>query len=97
MAAKTPARPGGTLRSAVRGGLGGAAVDAALVAIQSDSLRESAHEALAAAYLAAGNRLAAHTYRDSYREFLRRELAALPVGAAKNPWLSSHTRFNLAQ
>ncbi|WP_431679548.1 AfsR/SARP family transcriptional regulator [Kitasatospora sp. KL5] len=58
----------------VQAGWVGAAVDAALVAIHADNLRESAHETLVAAYLAAGNRIAANAYRTSYRDLLRREL-----------------------
>ncbi|WP_159401075.1 AfsR/SARP family transcriptional regulator [Streptomyces sp. NRRL B-24484] len=58
----------------VQAGWVGAAVDAALIAIHADNLRESAHETLVAAYLAAGNRIAATTYRATYRELLRREL-----------------------
>ncbi|WP_045301843.1 AfsR/SARP family transcriptional regulator [Saccharothrix sp. ST-888] len=57
-------------------GWAGAAVDAALVAVHADGLRESAHETLVAAYLAAGNQIAARAYRASYRELLRRELDA---------------------
>ncbi|WP_405012455.1 BTAD domain-containing putative transcriptional regulator [Kitasatospora sp. NBC_01539] len=64
----------------VQAGWVGAAVDAALVAIQADNLRESAHETLVAAYLAAGNRIAAQAYRTSYRELLRRELAGRDGG-----------------
>ncbi|MEV7182111.1 BTAD domain-containing putative transcriptional regulator [Kitasatospora sp. NPDC093679] len=58
----------------VQAGWVGAAVDAALIAIHADNLRESAHETLVAAYLAAGNRIAANAYRATYREQLRREL-----------------------
>jgi DNA-binding SARP family transcriptional activator len=64
----------------VQAGWVGAAVDAALVAVHADSLRESAHETLVAAYLAAGNRIAAHAYRRAYRELLRRELGGAPDG-----------------
>ncbi|MER5639731.1 BTAD domain-containing putative transcriptional regulator [Kitasatospora sp. NPDC002227] len=65
-------------------GWAGAAVDAALVAIHSDNLRESAHETLVAAYLAAGNQIAAHAYRISYRELLQRELSAAAPGLWSN-------------
>ncbi|AUG78979.1 hypothetical protein CFP65_4225 [Kitasatospora sp. MMS16-BH015] len=65
-------------------GWAGAAVDAALVAIHSDSLRESAHETLVAAYLAAGNQIAAHAYRASYRALLQRELSATAPGRWAN-------------
>ncbi|WP_441250907.1 AfsR/SARP family transcriptional regulator [Kitasatospora sp. McL0602] len=66
-------------------GWAGAAVDAALVAIHSDNLRESAHETLVAAYLAAGNQIAAHAYRVSYRELLQRELSAAAPGLWGQP------------
>lgn len=69
----------------VQAGWVGAAVDAALVAIQADNLRESAHETLVAAYLAAGNRIAAQAYRTSYREQLRQELAGREPAVRPSP------------
>lgn len=56
----------------------GAAVQAALAAVQADSLRDSAHEQLIRACLAQGNRHEAHHYYRSYRRILRDELGLDP-------------------
>jgi len=54
---------------AIREGRYGAAIDAALTAIQADPLRESAHRVLISAYLAEGN---ASAGMRQYREYCRR-------------------------
>ena len=56
----------------------GAAVQAALTAVQADRLRDSAHEALIRACLAQGNWHEAFTHYTSYRRILRDELGLEP-------------------
>jgi DNA-binding SARP family transcriptional activator len=56
----------------------GAAVQAALTAVQADRLRDSAHEALIRACLAQGNWHEAFTHYTSYRRILRDELGIEP-------------------
>jgi DNA-binding SARP family transcriptional activator len=56
----------------------GAAVQAALAAVQADSLRDSAHESLIRACLAQGNRHEAYTHFTAYRRMLRDELGLDP-------------------
>jgi DNA-binding SARP family transcriptional activator len=56
----------------------GAAVQTALAAVQADSLRDSAHEALIRAHLAQGNRNEALTHYFTYRRILRDELGLEP-------------------
>lgn len=56
----------------------GAAVQAALAAVQADSLRDSAHETLIRACLAQGNRHEAYTHYTTYRRILRDELGLDP-------------------
>lgn len=56
----------------------GAAVHAALAAVQADSLRDSAHETLIRACLSQGNRHQAQTYLASYRRIFRAELGIEP-------------------
>lgn len=59
----------------------GAAVQAALTAVQADSLRDSAHESLIRAYLAEGNRREAFAHFATYRRLLRDELGIDPPAA----------------
>jgi DNA-binding SARP family transcriptional activator len=59
----------------------GAAVQAALAAVQADTLRDSAHESLIRACLAQGNRHEAYTHYTSYRRMLREELGLDPSPA----------------
>lgn len=59
----------------------GAAVQAALAAVQADSLRDSAHETLIRACLAQGNRHEAYTHYTTYRRILRDELGLDPPAA----------------
>ena len=61
----------------------GAAVQAALTAVQADQLRDSAHEALIRAYVAQGNRHEAYAHYMSYRRILRDELGLEPPPAAR--------------
>lgn len=56
----------------------GAAVQAALAAVQADSLRDSAHESLIRACLAQGNRHEAYLHYTTYRRILRDELGLDP-------------------
>ena len=56
----------------------GAAVQAALAAVQADSLRDSAHETLIRACLAQGNRHEAYSHYAAYRRILRDELGLDP-------------------
>jgi DNA-binding SARP family transcriptional activator len=56
----------------------GAAVQAALAAVQADGLRDSAHETLIKACLAQGNRNEATTHYFTYRRILRDELGLDP-------------------
>jgi DNA-binding SARP family transcriptional activator len=56
----------------------GAAVQAALAAVEADSLRDSAHETLIRACLAQGNRHEAYTHFTTYRRILRDELGLDP-------------------
>jgi DNA-binding SARP family transcriptional activator len=56
----------------------GAAVQAALAAVQADALRDSAHETLIRACLAQGNRHEAYTHYTAYRRILRDELGLDP-------------------
>lgn len=56
----------------------GTAVQAALAAVQADSLRDSAHGALIRAYLAQGNRGDAFAHFATYRRVLRDELGIDP-------------------
>ena len=55
------------------------AVEAAMVAVGVEPLRESAQRALVTAHLAEGNRVEAHRCFAAYREVLRRELGAEPT------------------
>lgn len=59
----------------------GAAVQAALLAVQADRLRDSAHEALIRACLAQGNWHEALTHYTTYRRILRDELGLEPPAA----------------
>ena len=59
-------------------GFHGAAVNAALAAVQADPLRDSAHETLIRACLAQGNRHEAYTHYTNYRRILRDELGLDP-------------------
>lgn len=59
-------------------------VEAALVAVAAEPLRECAQQALIEAHLAEGNLVEAHRARDSYRRLLHREL-----GAQLSPLMSS--------
>lgn len=59
----------------------GAAVQAALAAVQADTLRDSAHETLIRACLAQGNRHEAYTHYTNYRRVLRDELGLEPPPA----------------
>lgn len=59
-------------------GYHGAAVNAALAAVQADPLRDSAHETLIRACLAQGNRHEAYTHYTTYRRILRDELGLDP-------------------
>ena len=61
-----------------RAGQFGAAVQAALAAVQADGLRDSAHETLIRACLAQGNRHEAFLHFQSYRRLLRDELGLDP-------------------
>jgi DNA-binding SARP family transcriptional activator len=56
----------------------GAAVQAALAAVQADTLRDSAHGTLIRACLAQGNRHEAYTHYTAYRRVLRDELGLEP-------------------
>jgi DNA-binding SARP family transcriptional activator len=56
----------------------GGSVQAALAAVQADSLRDSAHETLIRAYLAQGNRREAFAHYSTYRRLLRDELGIDP-------------------
>lgn len=49
-------------------------IDAALIAVDADPLRETAQQTLIEAHLAEGNLIEAHRARDTYRDLLRREL-----------------------
>ncbi len=49
-------------------------IEAALIAVDTDPLRETAQQALIEAHLAEGNLIEAHRARDAYRHLLRREL-----------------------
>ncbi|WP_188316941.1 AfsR/SARP family transcriptional regulator [Solihabitans fulvus] len=60
----------------------GAAVDAALAAVQAERYRESAHEALIRAHLAAGNRTEAINHRAAYHRMLHAELGLAPVASS---------------
>lgn len=51
-------------------------IEAAVIAVAADPLRESAQRALIEAHLAEGNLVEAHRARDTYRDVLRRELGA---------------------
>ncbi len=57
----------------------GVAVQSALVVIQTEPLRESAHEALIRAYLGQGNRAEAISHYTGYRRALRDELGLEPA------------------
>jgi DNA-binding SARP family transcriptional activator len=57
------------------------AVDAALIAVASDPLRESAHRAVVRSYLAEGNYGAALRQYQRYRAVLRAELDVEPSPA----------------
>lgn len=63
----------------IRKGQFGGAVQSALVVIQAEPLRETAHEALIRAYLGQGNRAEALAHYTSYREHLRDELGLDPA------------------
>jgi DNA-binding SARP family transcriptional activator len=68
-----------TLSSALaEAGHHGAAVQAALTAVQADNLRDSAHETLIRACLAQGNRNEATNHYFAYRRILRDELGLDP-------------------
>jgi DNA-binding SARP family transcriptional activator len=56
----------------------GGSVQAAMAAVQADSLRDSAHETLIRAYLAQGNRREAFAHYSTYRQLLREELGVDP-------------------
>jgi DNA-binding SARP family transcriptional activator len=55
------------------------AVEAAMVAVSVEPLRESAQRALVLAHLAEGNRVEGRRCFDAYREVLRRDLGAEPA------------------
>jgi DNA-binding SARP family transcriptional activator len=55
------------------------AVEAAMVAVAVEPLRESAQRALVTAHLAEGNRVEGRRCFDAYREILRRDLGAEPA------------------
>ncbi|MBB5132270.1 DNA-binding SARP family transcriptional activator [Thermocatellispora tengchongensis] len=59
----------------------GAAVQAALMVVQTDPLRDTAHEALIRAYVAQGNRNDAISHYRAYRRQLRDELGLEPAMA----------------
>jgi DNA-binding SARP family transcriptional activator len=59
----------------------GAAVQAALAAVEADSLRDSAHETLIRACLAQGNRHEAYLHYTTYRRVLRDELGLEPLAS----------------
>jgi DNA-binding SARP family transcriptional activator len=61
----------------------GAAVQAALAAVQADGLRDSAHETLIRAHLAQGNRHEAYLHFTAYRRILRDELGLEPPAAIR--------------
>jgi DNA-binding SARP family transcriptional activator len=65
-------------------GYHGAAVNAALAAVQADPLRDSAHETLIRACLAQGNRHEAYTHYTTYRRILRDELGLDPPATLRN-------------
>lgn len=65
----------------VREQMYGAAVQAALMVVQTDPLRDSAHEALIRAYVAQGNRNDAINHYRAYRRQLRDELGLEPAMA----------------
>ena len=56
-------------------------MQAALAAVQADTLRDSAHESLIRACLAQGNRHEAYTHYTTYRRVLREELGLDPSPA----------------
>ena len=62
----------------LRAGRYAQAVEAAMVAVSADSLRESAQRVLLAAHLAEGNRAEARRIFDDYCDLLRRELGVEP-------------------
>jgi DNA-binding SARP family transcriptional activator len=62
----------------LRAGRCAQAVEAAMVAVSADSLRESAQRVLLAAHLAEGNRAEARRIFDDYCDLLRRELGVEP-------------------
>ena len=62
-------------------GYHGAAIQAALAAVQADALRESAHETLIRAHLAQGNRHEAVSHYLTFRRILRDELGVEPPPA----------------
>jgi DNA-binding SARP family transcriptional activator len=68
------------------------AVEAAMVAVAVEPLRESAQRALVAAHLAEGNRVEGQRCFDTYRELLRRDLGAEPAAeltALVHPWAAN--------
>ncbi|WP_369255261.1 AfsR/SARP family transcriptional regulator [Geodermatophilus amargosae] len=66
-------------RELVAAGRFAEAVEAAMVAVAVEPLRESAQRALVAAHLAEGNRVEGRRCFDAYREILRRDLGAEPA------------------
>ncbi|GAB3307652.1 hypothetical protein GCM10027451_15860 [Geodermatophilus aquaeductus] len=66
-------------RQLVREGRFAEAVEAAMVAVSVEPLRESAQRALVTAHLAEGNRVEGQRCFDAYREVLRRDLGAEPA------------------
>jgi DNA-binding SARP family transcriptional activator len=75
-------------RKLVRAGRFADAVEAAIIAVSVDPLRESAQRALIEAHLAEGNQSEARRIWQDYRDLLRRELGVNPSGnllTALNP------------
>jgi DNA-binding SARP family transcriptional activator len=66
-----------------------AAIDAALLAVRLEPLRESAHRAISRAHLEEGNMAQAVRQFETYRELLRRELG-FPPSAAYHQLLGIH-------
>jgi len=67
-------------RRLVRAGRFADALEAAIVAVSEDPLRESAQRALIEAHLAEGNQSEACRIWQAYRDLLRRELGVNPSG-----------------
>ena len=62
----------------LKGGAPAAAINAALLAVRLEPLRESAHRAISHAHLEEGNMAQAVRQYKTYRELLHRELGLLP-------------------